>query len=363
MFFEKEHSFNEEEFRIFSGQNFSFMSHIHRSFELYMQTRGTSEVVIDKRTYILKSGQAVLIFPFQYHSYRAIENSAHNICIFSPDLVPDYYGSGNFIPTDNLFEFAWSQKTVDNPFLYRSAAYEICGEFDRGRTYAEKKNYFSQDKVVSLQATNGGSDFVIVNERIYYLNNLTATYESGLSKEITNSALLTTAVNNYNETHKNVTFTYEENGNQASITYAVKFFITEEYYGVTTSYDNKNLFNQYYYGCVQPLPNEGSVKLLVIPVWFSDSTYFFTTAQKPQILQDIEYTVNGNRPNTELKSLKQYYEAQSYGAITMDITVSGFYNSSTSYEDYTDYESSKINNTNNGGNNCDTHKLAAHLLL
>lgn len=150
MFFEKEHSFNEGEFRISSGQNFSFMSHIHRSFELYMQTRGTSEVVIDKRTYILKSGQAVLIFPFQYHSYSAIENSAHNICIFSPDLVPDYYGSGNFIPTDNLFEFAWSQKTVDNPFLYRSAAYEICGEFDKERTYAEKKNLFSQDKVVSV---------------------------------------------------------------------------------------------------------------------------------------------------------------------------------------------------------------------
>ena len=150
MIFERQHSFNEEEFSVFGGQNFSFMSHIHRSFELYLQTRGTSEVVIDKRTYILKAGQAVLIFPFQCHSYRAIENSAHTICIFSPDLVPDYYGSGKFIPTDNLFEFAWSRKTVDNLFLYRSVAYEICGEFDKGRTYVEKKNLISQDKVVSV---------------------------------------------------------------------------------------------------------------------------------------------------------------------------------------------------------------------
>ena len=150
MIFEKQHSFNEGEFSIDSGENFSFMPHIHRSFELYMQTRGTSEVVIDKRTYIVKSGQAVLIFPFQCHCYRAIKNSAHTICIFSPDLVPDYYGSGKFIPTDNQFAFEWLRKTVDNPFLYRSVAYEICGEFDRGRTYAEKKNYFSQDEVVSL---------------------------------------------------------------------------------------------------------------------------------------------------------------------------------------------------------------------
>lgn len=150
MFFEKEHSFNEEEFNIFGGQNFSFMSHIHRSFELYLQTEGTSEVVIDKRAYILKPGQAVLIFPFQYHSYRAIENSAHNMCIFSPGLVPDFYGNGKFIPTDNLFAFSWSRKTADNPFLYRSIAYEICGEFDKERTYAEKKNLFAQDKVVSV---------------------------------------------------------------------------------------------------------------------------------------------------------------------------------------------------------------------
>ena len=150
MLFEKEHSFNEEEFKIFGGQNFSFISHIHRAFELYMQIRGTAEVVIDKRTYILKAGQAVLIFPFQYHSYRAIENSEHNICIFSPGLVPSYYRKGNFIPTNNLFTFVWTRKTADNPYLYRAIAYDICGQFENGREYTERENLFSQDKVVSI---------------------------------------------------------------------------------------------------------------------------------------------------------------------------------------------------------------------
>jgi len=150
MLFEKEHSFDEGEFMFYSGQDLSFVSHIHRSFELFMQTGGTSEVVVDKRTYILKPGQAVLVFPFQSHSYKAIENSTHNICIFSPGLVPDYYGNGKMIPTDNLFEFQWSGKTVDNPFLYRSVAYEICGEFDKKRTYVNNKNLFLQDKIVSL---------------------------------------------------------------------------------------------------------------------------------------------------------------------------------------------------------------------
>jgi len=150
MFFEKEHSFDAEEFRISDGQNFSFISHIHRAFELYLQTGGVAEVVINKRTYILKAGQAVLIFPFQYHSYRAIENSVCDICIFSPGLVPSYYGNGNFIPTDNLFTFAWSRKAADNPFLYRAIAYDICGQFETGRKYTERETLFSQDKVVSI---------------------------------------------------------------------------------------------------------------------------------------------------------------------------------------------------------------------
>lgn len=150
MLFETQHSFNEQEFETFMGQNFSFISHIHRAFELYMQIRGTSEVIIDKRSYILKAGQAVLIFPFQYHSYKAIENSFHNICIFSPSLVPDYYRNGKFIPTDNLFAFARTDKNVDNRYLYRAIAYDICGQFDKERKYIENKNLFSHDKVLSI---------------------------------------------------------------------------------------------------------------------------------------------------------------------------------------------------------------------
>jgi len=150
MLFEKQHSFDEEEFVIFDGQDFSFISHIHRAFELYLQTEGASEVVIDKRSYVLTAGQAVLIFPFQYHSYRAIENSAHSICIFSPGLVPSYYGKGNFVPTDNLFAFVWNRKTADNPCLYRAIAYDICGQFENGREYTVRESLLSQDKVISI---------------------------------------------------------------------------------------------------------------------------------------------------------------------------------------------------------------------
>ena len=150
MLFEGKHSFNEQEFKISKGQNLSFMKHIHRSFEFYSQLGGTTEVVIDEKQYVLKAGQAVLIFPFQYHSYKTVENGEYVICFFSPNLVPDFYNEKNRrIPIDNLFEFIWTQSEDDNLFLRRSIAYNICGCFEKGREYIEKK-FFSQDQVMSV---------------------------------------------------------------------------------------------------------------------------------------------------------------------------------------------------------------------
>ena len=129
-----------------------------------------------------------------------------------------------------------------------------------------------------------------------------------------------------------------------SLTISLLFspFSVEEYEGKETAYDNNDYYNNSYYGTAQVLPNKGNVKILVVPVWFNDSNVFFNTSQKEQILEDIEYTMNANRPNTELSSVKQYYEAQSHGAITMDITVSDFYSSTTSYQNYTDNIESKL---------------------
>ena len=198
----------------------------------------------------------------------------------------------------------------------------------------------SEDKAVSLSSENGGSDFVIINGELCFLGKMYATYESGAKKEIDEN-LISTSLSAKDGSYKTVAFTYGE----VSVSYDVKFYEVTEYVGQSTAYDNNDYFKNFRSGEVHMLPAEGEVKILVIPVWFTDSDYFFSEAQREQILEDIEYTVNGDRPETDFKSLKQYYEEQSYGAITMDITVSDFYYSSTSYEDYTDYEESKKYNS------------------
>ena len=202
-----------------------------------------------------------------------------------------------------------------------------------------------KDKLISIEAKNQGADFVIINNVLRFLNKMFVTYQSGTYKEVSDNSLIRTSIVEKDDEYKTVEFTYEEDGETVSISYDVKWFIVVEYSGKTSAYDNNDFKNNTIYGNVQLLPSEGNVKLLVIPVWFEDSNLFFDISQKEQIVEDIEYTMKGNRPNSEFKSVKQYYEAQSYGAITMDITVSDFYSSTTSYQDYSDCIDYKQTNT------------------
>ena len=200
-----------------------------------------------------------------------------------------------------------------------------------------------KDTLLSILATNKGEDFIIINNELHYLNKMYALYESGKKKEITDNSLINIKISDKDENYKTVLFEYEN----VSITYDVKYYDVKEYEVKTTAYTNNDLYNNHLYGKASILPNSGNVKILVIPVWFNDSNKFFKESQKDQIIEDIKYTMTGNRPSTEISSVKQYYETQSYGAITMDITVSEFYSSSTSYKDYTDNDSNyKASNDN-----------------
>ena len=199
------------------------------------------------------------------------------------------------------------------------------------------------DNVSSLGTDNTDADFIIINGALHYLCPLSLRYDSGRVKDA-DTAQIFVSITDLDDIYKTVTLGYTEDGVEVGASFRVKYYSAEAYNGMSAVYDNNDLFGN------RPsdytvLGGEGTVRLLVIPVWFTDSDVFFNESQREQIVEDIEYTVSGNRPSDEFFSLKQYYEDQSFGSITMDITVSDFYNSDTSYKDYTDYEASKINNT------------------
>ncbi len=137
MFFELQHSGKADEFFYIEGCDMDFPAHIHRSFEFFMTTDGAAEVTVDGRAHLLTKGRAALIFPYCVHSYRPHPHSRHVMCIFSPELVSEYYNLRNgCVPAD--CSFAYSERFTPraaNRYLQKAYAYSICGTFDAGAEY------------------------------------------------------------------------------------------------------------------------------------------------------------------------------------------------------------------------------------
>ncbi len=87
---------------------------------------------------------------------------------------------------------------------------------------------------------------------------------------------------------------------------------------------------------IDAAPNKGEAKLLVIPVWFKDSsTYITSTAKKAQLKSDIEKAYFGTNEETGWRSVKTFYEEESKGKLTITGVVTdwyecGYYSSSCS---------------------------------
>ena len=90
---------------------------------------------------------------------------------------------------------------------------------------------------------------------------------------------------------------------------------------------------------VSSAPSIGETHILVIPIWFTDSTSFIATSKKESVRKDIENAYFGTNEETGWRSVKTYYEEESHGALTITGTVSSWYEVGRRYSDYgVDYE-------------------------
>ena len=137
---ESEHTVNVGQFFLTHGEALNFPLHLHRAFEYFGVRSGTANVIIDGETYTLDAGTAVLIFPYQLHSYQSAEN-CYEMAIFSPDMVESFAHRVNGLcPADNRFPLPPVDvpESSPNAFLKKSAAYALCGWFDAVAQYRPK---------------------------------------------------------------------------------------------------------------------------------------------------------------------------------------------------------------------------------
>jgi len=90
--------------------------------------------------------------------------------------------------------------------------------------------------------------------------------------------------------------------------------------------------NNYY--TLDNCPLSGSPKLLIIPIWFSDSTDFILESKKETIRSDIQKAYLGTNSETGWRSVKTFYEEESQGTMTLTGVVTDWYNVGISYKSY-----------------------------
>ena len=129
-------------------RNHNFPSHLHENFELITIKDGEMAVRVDQNEYLLKKGDAVLVFPNQIHSLHTNVHSFDQICIFSPHLVTAYKNTfSEKLPKNNLFrptpfylDTLFSLNEDSNALQIKGILYSICAEFDSAAEYTECKN-------------------------------------------------------------------------------------------------------------------------------------------------------------------------------------------------------------------------------
>lgn len=88
------------------------------------------------------------------------------------------------------------------------------------------------------------------------------------------------------------------------------------------------------------IPSVGTNKLLVFAVDFSD----YPSVSSGVTIADVEASFNGTPAETDYESLASYYAKSSYGTLTLDADVFGFYRASqpSSYYETADYPESEL---------------------
>ena len=83
------------------------------------------------------------------------------------------------------------------------------------------------------------------------------------------------------------------------------------------------------------IPNEGVVNLLIIPVWFTDSSTFITNStNKDNVKSDIEDAFFGDAADTGWYSVSSFYSTESFGKVTLTGTVTDWYEISQDHNYY-----------------------------
>ena len=172
-----------------------------------------------------------------------------------------------------------------------------------------------------------GEEVYRYNGKVVYNGDFVATFSDGASAPVPEKDLSSSYQDG------NATFSYSLGSITKEVTYPAKDVVGDSFAKTKLQYDYFDAWSNYGTG-VDCLPASGSINFLVIPVWFTNSSSYFSEEKKGEICADIQELLFGEHEG--FKTLKSYYEKESRGALSLSGTIAPWYNDiqvSTAYND------------------------------
>lgn len=131
MFYQQQ-PYRDNYLRIKEAGAFSIQTHIHTFYELLWCEYGQLQIVIDEQPYTVKAGEAVLLFPYQPHSYPTEQHGQGWCCTFCTELVGSFASEyANYMPKENKFRFSTRGLRVTDDsdiFAKKAFLYNVCSQ-------------------------------------------------------------------------------------------------------------------------------------------------------------------------------------------------------------------------------------------
>ena len=248
-----------------------------------------------------------------------------------------------------VFGYGWqvsSKGIISDTVITYTYKWDTPSQEEKITEYVFKLNVSVIDKkeVESIVVPLGADAFSIVDNNVYVNGKIYATYTVGKPEAINgNDNLSITLSDTSNANVKKVTLSYEYKGVTKQVAFEVEVNKTLEFEKteITQNYQKYWQNNGYV-----TTSYEGEVKVLAIPIWFTDSNEFISTddavkdsngkTQKEQIIEDLNTALFGNNEDLTFRSLRTYYLEESLGRLKISGKVTPWYESNTKSTDYAD---------------------------
>ena len=193
-----------------------------------------------------------------------------------------------------------------------------------------------EKELESIELSNCRKTYLIDSEFTPKFD-LTATFKGNIKEKVNATTVDYSAVNTHQVGEYPVVVSYTFGEKTLSKTYTVNIIESASYEAKYLSYTKNDLDNNSSYAAGNGwyCPNKGNVKMLVIPVWFTDSNRFHQASEKNTLKTAIQNAFFGASQPNGWESVKTFYEKESQNKVTINGVVSDYFEPSYSTMDIT----------------------------